>query len=76
MSTHRINSGCTSCEACVAVCPTRSIFFGKTQFVIDADTCTGCGICVMVCPVNVIEPMDQLGADGKPVAKTEDAKKK
>ncbi len=53
---YRISSGCTNCEACLPVCPTRSISFGARHFVIDSDTCHGCAICVKVCPVNVIEP--------------------
>ena len=51
-----IGPGCTACEDCVAVCPTKSIVFTGTIFSIDQDTCEGCAICVRVCPVDVIKP--------------------
>lgn len=53
---YEIGAGCTACEDCVAVCPTKSIFFTGTIFAIDQDTCEGCAICVRVCPVDVIRP--------------------
>ena len=55
-SKYQIGAACTACEDCVAVCPTKSIFFTGTIFAIDEDTCEGCAICVRVCPVNVITP--------------------
>ncbi len=53
---YRIGAACTSCQDCVAVCPTESIFYGINQFVIDSDTCHGCAVCATVCPVDVITP--------------------
>ncbi|MBC7386073.1 MAG: 4Fe-4S binding protein [Cryobacterium sp.] len=55
-----IGPGCTACEACVAVCPTKSIFFTGAIFAIDQDSCEGCAICVHVCPVDVIHPKAAL----------------
>jgi len=49
-----INKKCTNCTLCEPECPTHSIFAGKGQFVINADTCEGCQICVKICPAEAI----------------------
>jgi NAD-dependent dihydropyrimidine dehydrogenase PreA subunit len=49
-----INRRCTLCKACIDLCPTKSIFLGEGQYVIDADTCDDSGLCVSVCPDHAI----------------------
>ncbi|NLC41987.1 MAG: 4Fe-4S binding protein [Erysipelothrix sp.] len=47
---------CISCEACVAVCPTGSMFMsdsGKAES--DPDTCIDCNACIPTCPVMCID---------------------
>jgi ferredoxin len=54
---YTIRNTCTKCGACLTECPTGSIYFGKTQYLIDADTCTDHAACVAVCPVDAIYKM-------------------
>jgi Pyruvate/2-oxoacid:ferredoxin oxidoreductase delta subunit len=54
---HYVTARCTECEACISRCPTRAIYAGINQAVIDIDRCHGCRVCVSFCPVNAILPL-------------------
>lgn len=55
-----INENCTSCDACVPVCPNTAISAGDVIYVIDAARCTECigahdsPQCQLVCPADCI----------------------
>ncbi len=55
----KITPRCTLCGDCLTRCPTKSIFVGGNQAVIDTDTCQGCHVCVSVCNERAI--VDQMG---------------
>lgn len=52
---------CTSCDACVSVCPNQAISDGDPIYVIDAARCTECvgaedqPQCQLVCPADCIQ---------------------
>ena len=55
-----IDDNCTSCDACVPVCPNKAITAGSPYYVIDALLCTECvgaedePQCMLVCPADCI----------------------
>jgi ferredoxin len=55
-----INDDCTSCDACVPVCPNEAITPGDDIYVIDSARCTECvgakdePQCKLVCPADCI----------------------
>lgn len=55
-----INDDCTSCDACVPVCPNEAITAGDVIYVIDEAKCTECvgaedaPQCQLVCPADCI----------------------
>ena len=55
-----IDRNCNSCENCVPLCPTDSIFLGYGQYTIDSDTCVGCCVCAVICPVNAIRSFNSI----------------
>ena len=56
----KINDDCTSCDACVSVCPNEAISAGDVIYVIDPAKCTECvgqhdvPQCQTVCPADAI----------------------
>ncbi|MDA8231938.1 MAG: YfhL family 4Fe-4S dicluster ferredoxin [Magnetospirillum sp.] len=58
----KITDDCTSCDACVSVCPNTAISAGDVIYVIDAARCTECvgaedtPQCQTVCPADCIIP--------------------
>jgi ferredoxin len=56
----KINDDCTSCDACVSVCPNTAITAGDVIYEINADRCTECvgaedaPQCQLVCPADAI----------------------
>lgn len=69
----KITDDCTSCDACVSVCPNTAISAGDVIYNIDVNRCTECvgaedsPQCQLVCPADAIiagaaESHDQLMA--------------
>ena len=58
----KITDDCTSCDACVPVCPNEAISAGDVIYVIDPHHCTECvgaedsPQCQLVCPADCIIP--------------------
>ena len=48
-------SDCTSCEACVDMCPMEAIGLVDDVAVINKDKCIGCGVCSYHCPASAIK---------------------
>ena len=55
-----INEKCTSCMACVRVCPVEAIAVTGNQVRIDAATCIECGLCVPACYHDAIDVVGDL----------------
>jgi len=57
-----INEKCTSCMACVRVCPVEAIAVSGNQLRIDSTACIECGLCVPSCyhdAIDVVGDIDQ-----------------
>jgi ferredoxin len=48
---------CTSCTACVPICPTEALDVNRESWVVsfDAEKCVACLYCVDVCPYKAVE---------------------
>lgn len=48
----RVESRCTHCGACLAVCPTEALDVDRTSWRVgfDAKLCIGCELCIPACP--------------------------
>ncbi len=45
---------CSSCGACVPICPPGSVTLQNATLQIDAFTCTGCFRCIYICPTGAL----------------------
>ena len=48
---------CTSCGACITVCPTGAFHLEKDtrKVIFDNDKCIACGLCIKACPPRAME---------------------
>lgn len=53
----RIESKCTHCGACLAVCPTLALDVDRESCLVDFDAqkCIGCELCIPACPPRAME---------------------
>jgi len=53
----RVNSKCTHCGACTAVCPTGALAVRRPamEVVFDQEKCSICELCVTACPPRAME---------------------
>jgi len=47
---------CTSCGACITVCPAGAFEYGRDMLVLFNNTrCVACGLCIKACPPRAME---------------------
>lgn len=58
--TFSVNERCTSCMACVRVCPVEAISVSGEEVAIHEETCIECGLCVPACHHEAIDVVGDL----------------
>lgn len=53
------NEKCTSCGACINLCPAIAISMISDVVTVNDELCTECGICIKVCPLKVPYEVEQ-----------------
>ncbi len=53
----RNDDRCSSCGACVSICPTEALSVDRTtmEVLFSDDLCVACELCVKVCPLHAME---------------------
>lgn len=64
------NSSCTSCQGCVAICPTGALQAAQPEQspAFNAALCTGCGLCGEFCMDGAVVVERLMGGAGRPEA--------
>jgi len=47
---------CTSCSACIAICPTEALNIDRSTMIVsfDKEKCIACGLCLKGCPYHAV----------------------
>lgn len=53
-------TGCTSCKACINICPQNAIFVSDNKIYINKQRCIGCSKCAEICPQKSISMHSEL----------------
>jgi len=53
------------CKACIKVCPTNALYWGRGKIEIVEDLCVYCGACVLICQVDDCVKLERVRDNGK-----------
>lgn len=56
---------CTSCGACIEVCPPRALVLDQKTARLEEEFCEECGFCAAECPVGAITIPFPMSPDAK-----------